>query len=206
MSITREHARFAKQKDAIVRKFLTPTHVCEVGVCAPLHSHVRFWIGRTRVTLIDANPLCCSQCKQTWGDKVTVVHGAVVNDARTRAVFIGKEKSKTFGAAFLQNTDSPAAQIRQDKNWISCFEAPVLKFDTVDDGTIDYLTIDIEGCEFYVLQAMVSRPKVIFVEMQAVGYENPNLDEICQWMQREGYEQQSERVGFDWCWVRTGEP
>ena len=56
------------------------------------------------------------------------------------------------------------------------------RFDEVDDGTIDLLSIDTEGCEWYVLKFMASRPKIISVETGTKRYVNPFLSEIRQWM------------------------
>jgi len=68
-----------------------------------------------------------------------------------------------------------------------------------DDGTIQGLTIDTEGFEWFVLKHLVSRPEVIAVELRGpCDYENPYLAEIEQWMADEGYVMhQEEEVKYE---------
>ena len=49
-----------------------------------------------------------------------------------------------------------------------------------DPGTIDMLDLDVEGCEWYILQAMISRPKIICTET-GVGRNHPFMEEIDAW-------------------------
>ena len=67
------------------------------------------------------------------------------------------------------------------------FTVPAVTFDTIDDGTIDVLAIDIEGGEWFVLRHLVSRPAIISVETHGKRYVNPYRAEIDAWMRAEGY-------------------
>lgn len=197
--------RFAAMKDKIVTEVLgTPHHVCEIGVGLPKLCHVHNWIGKCLVTLIDANPQCCKRCVEVWGDAVQVRHFAIVNDDRTTVKLVGPGPI-ACGSNYVEGIDAPAKQMGDDKHWTPCLEVPACKFRKLDHGNFDYITIDIEGCELYVLQAMISRPKVIFAEMLLPRhYQNPNVHEICAWMQDNGYTRRElkEPIGSDWCWVR----
>ncbi len=76
-------------------------------------------------------------------------------------------------------------------------------FDQFDDGTIDYLDIDTEGAEWYVLQKLVSRPKTIIIETFWKGYRNPFMAEIEQWMGENRYAEVV-RVGANTFYKRFG--
>jgi hypothetical protein len=62
-----------------------------------------------------------------------------------------------------------------------------MPFDAIDDGSIDLLSIDVEGSEWYVLNTMRSRPTVISLETHGKTYRNPFLPQIRWWMSRNGY-------------------
>ncbi len=68
------------------------------------------------------------------------------------------------------------------------FTVECRKFDELDDGTIDLLSIDTEGSEWYVLKYLKSRPLVISVETHGKSYLNPFFREITDWMNTNGYE------------------
>ena len=62
--------------------------------------------------------------------------------------------------------------------------------DIYDQGNIDVLWLDTEGAEYHVLEKLISRPRFISVECKAkMWYTNPHLQEIKDWMNREGYEE-----------------
>ena len=67
------------------------------------------------------------------------------------------------------------------------FTARAVTFDAVDDGTIDLLSIDVEGSEWFVIKHMTSRPSVISVETHGKRYTNPHLEKIRTRMADEGY-------------------
>lgn len=66
-------------------------------------------------------------------------------------------------------------------------EVDARTFDEFDDGTIDILDLDIEGCEWYVLEKMKSRPKFIIIETIWKSYTNPFLEQIKAWMAENHY-------------------
>jgi hypothetical protein len=59
-------------------------------------------------------------------------------------------------------------------------------FTALDDGKIDVLNLDSEGCEWYVLKRMVSRPVLIQIELYK---RNKYYKQICEWLVGEGYRQ-----------------
>ncbi len=68
------------------------------------------------------------------------------------------------------------------------FKVACKPFSSIDDGSIDLLSIDIEGGEWYVIKHLQSRPAIISVETHAKHYVNPFLKEILAWMSQEGYQ------------------
>lgn len=65
--------------------------------------------------------------------------------------------------------------------------------DKFDKGDIDILLVDTEGCEWFVLEKLISRPRQITIETNTVGQEgkliyNKNLDKILFWMWQNNYQ------------------
>ena len=73
------------------------------------------------------------------------------------------------------------------KNNENNFNVECKVFSDIDDGTIDLLSIDIEGGEWYVLKHVVSKPKVISIETHGKFYTNPFLAQIQHWLQNNNY-------------------
>src|SRR5690606_16182488 len=73
----------------------------------------------------------------------------------------------------------------------------------VDDGSIDLLSIDVEGSEWFVLQSLRSRPGVITLETHGARYRNPYITEIREWMRSNGY-RLLYRTSSDSTYVREG--
>jgi len=67
------------------------------------------------------------------------------------------------------------------------FEVPCRVFSELDDGTIDLLSVDIEGGEWYVIKHLLSRPSVISIETHGKYYTNPFIREINAWISTNGY-------------------
>ena len=88
----------------------------------------------------------------------------------------------------LVGIQSPSIQNNSQKpQYKGVIKHKVVTFDTIDPGNIDLLCIDIEGLEYAVLKKMVSRPKVIAIEMKWRKYKNPYFKNIRAWMRYHGY-------------------
>ncbi|MDQ7057245.1 MAG: FkbM family methyltransferase, partial [Ghiorsea sp.] len=68
------------------------------------------------------------------------------------------------------------------------FIAEAKRFNEIDDGTIELLSIDTEGSEWFVIKNMISRPSVIPIETHGGTYTNPYLSEIQQWLSKNHYQ------------------
>ena len=67
------------------------------------------------------------------------------------------------------------------------FEADGKLFSEFDDGTIELLSIDTEGCEWYVIKNLLSQPTIISVETHGKKYRNAYYWEIMDWMDKNNY-------------------
>lgn len=63
------------------------------------------------------------------------------------------------------------------------------KISEFDNGDIDFLSLNCEGCEWYVLESLISRPKIIRINyITESGYSNPFMGNIINWLKENNYE------------------
>jgi FkbM family methyltransferase len=160
-------------------------HVCEVGVYLPETSNIiNFIKDGIRTTLVEADPDTVERIKEYFsGYNIEVVPVAVWDT--NGVIKLSKAAASTFVTALEA---SPA--IVNDKYQVkeeNTFEVPCRIFSEIDDGSIDLLSVDIEGGEWYVIKHLKSRPNVISIETHGKYYTNPFFKEIEDWMQHEGY-------------------
>ena len=169
------------------RKGFAPQHVAEVGVYLPESSNiVDFAKQGTRTTLVEAHPTYVEAIRtyfETYPE-VTVYPVAIYDTP-------GQLRIVTRGpSTYAEHIAEPPSVIndgyRIDES--DAITVPAERFDSIDDGTIDLLSIDIEGSEWYVIKHLKSRPTVISVETHGKLYTNPFLEEINLWMQANGYQ------------------
>src|SRR5512133_2367754 len=165
---------------------LTFSHVAEVGVWIPEASNVLGYIEEgIRTALVEPDPDCVARIRERFDGLPNVqVHPVAIFTERTRLSLYHAESS-TFAAVL---PSSPAlVNDRYQRTDDKKFDVDAVPFSDVDDGTIDLLSVDTEGCEWFVLQTLRSRPTVISLETHGRRYRNPYLAEIESWMKREGY-------------------
>ncbi len=164
---------------------ITFHHVCEVGVYLPETSNIIDFIkDGIRATLVEADVVTVDKIKYySKGYDIKVFPVAVWD-------FNGTIKlSKAAASTFVTELKSSPAIIN-DKYQVSeanTFEVSCMVFSDIDDGTIDLLSIDIEGSEWYVIKHLKSRPLIISIETHGKYYTNPFINEIKKWMARENY-------------------
>lgn len=169
------------------QKGFRPRHVCEIGVYLPETSNVLGFIrDGVRATLIEPMPDMEERLRMYFAGlgNVTILPVAVYTHEGT--IELCRAGASTFAKELPA---SPA--LRNDRFDVSAAETvavPARRFDSLDDGTIDLLSIDTEGCEWYALQYMNSRPRVISLETGFRRYRNPFLREILGWMDANGYD------------------
>lgn len=168
-------------------KKLRPRHVCEIGVYLPETSNILGFIREgIRTTLVEPMPDIVERLHEFFVDNsnVTILPVAVYTEDGT--LELCRAGASTFARELPA---SPALKNdRFDTTTAEVFTVPSRRFDGLDDGTIDLLSIDTEGCEWYALQFLRSRPQVISLETGFRKYRNPYLTEILHWMDENGYE------------------
>ena len=163
-------------------------HICEVGVYMPSMSNILDFIVREklRTTLVEPDPKSITAIRTYFREYANVTllpyavydhHGVLELVQRNASTFVS-----TLPYSPAQVNDE--YQIRTEDT----FSVECRTFDELDDGSIDLLSVDTEGSEWYVLKTMVSRPAVISVEMHGKSYLNPYYREISGWMTENGYE------------------
>ena len=172
--------------DRIHLKGFTPTHVAEVGVHEPESSNIYgFIMDGVKTTLVEPEPEALQHIKQHFeGRENVTLHECAACDFDGEIELISNGPSTFVGdlpssPALVNDAFVPKESDR--------FTVPAKKFDTIDDGSIDILSIDTEGSEWYVIKHLISRPQVISVETHGAAYLNPYYTEINEWMTREGY-------------------
>jgi FkbM family methyltransferase len=161
-------------------------HVCEVGVYLPETSNVIDFIkDGTRATLVEADPDTVAKIHAAFDAYNVTVHPVAVWDT-DGVLKLSKAASSTFA------TELPSSPALENDRYVisedNTFEVPCKQFSSLDDGTIDLLSIDIEGGEWYVLKHLRSAPKVLSIETHGKYYTNPFINEILAWIKQHNYE------------------
>jgi FkbM family methyltransferase len=168
------------------QKNFHPQYVVEVGVYLPETSNIIDYIRQnTRATLVEPDLKTVEKIKTFFRDMPHLtIHPLAVFDYNGSLTLIQRNAS-----TFAQNLSASPALVN-DKYIIQDtdkFEVPCVTFDTIDDGSINLLSVDIEGGEWYVIKHLKSRPQVISLETHGKIYINPFITEIKDWMKKENY-------------------
>ena len=172
----------------VVFKKIQINHVCEVGVSLPEMSNILDFIVKDKIkaTLVEPDPKCIAAIQKYFEgyDNFILYPFAAYN--YTGVLELVQREASTF----VSDLPYSPAQINDDYHIQKedTFSVKCIKFDDIDDGSIDLLSIDTEGSEWYVLKYLKSHPKVISVETHGKSYLNPFLTEINAWMKCNGYE------------------
>lgn len=163
-----------------------PRHVAEVGVFRPENCNVHDYIQRgVCTTLVEPDPASIAAIRAAFGDLPHVTLHAVAVFDHSGEIELVQRAASTFARVLPQSPSlvNDAYEVRPEDT----FTVAATTFDHIDDGTIDLLSIDIEGGEWFVIKHMASRPRVISLETHGAAYTNPYLPEIEVWMRRNGY-------------------
>jgi FkbM family methyltransferase len=161
-------------------------HVCEVGVYLPTTSNVIGFIrDNIRTTLVEPDPKSIEAINIYFKDYRNIrLHTYAIFDHNGTLELVQRNSS-----TFVSTLETSPALVNdhykleeKDKFTVEC-----RKFDDIDDGSIDLLSVDTEGCEWYVMKNMNSRPAVISLETHGKGYVNHFYSEISSWLKENGY-------------------
>ncbi len=170
-----------------------PLHVAEVGVYKPQTSNIYDFIkAEIRTTLVEPDPRSIQQIKEHFAGLTNIsLHEVAIFDREGELELVQREAS-----TFVSELKSSPAILNDgytvaDKDK---FVVRALPFEKIDDGSIDLLSVDVEGAEWFVIKTMRSRPALISLETHGAAYVNPYSSEIKDWMHENGY-----RI-----WYKTG--
>ena len=166
-------------------KTLSIGHACEVGVYVPKDSKILgLALKGLRCTFVEPEAGAFSQLVEAAGHlkNVCLVNAAIAQVEGSVTLV------KAGASSFLQGIESPA--IVNDgltEESARTEQVRAVTFDTIDDGSIDYLRVDTEGSEWYVIENLVSRPDVIVLELFGKRYLNPHSKQLRRWLKEHDY-------------------
>lgn len=138
-----------------------------------------------RTTLVEPDPKSVESIKERFRELENVtLHEVALADEP------GEIELVQFGASTYASTLASSPAMANDGHVASAeerFTVPAARFDSIDDGTIELLSVDIEGSEWFVLKHLASRPAVLSIELRGKRYVNPFFKEITAWLQARGY-------------------
>lgn len=178
----KENKLFSKIK----KKSISFKHAAEVGVYLPQTSNIKDFIKEgVSSTLVEPDPSSIEAIKIYFKDMDNVsVYPVAVFDMNGSVELVQRKAS-----TYLKVLESSPAIVNDeyDLDDKDTFTVDAVTFDKIDDGTIDLLSIDIEGGEWFVIKHMVSRPLVISIETHGAMYTNPYMNEINSWILENNY-------------------
>jgi len=166
-------------------KGYSPSHVAEVGVWHPINSNIsRFIDEGIKTTLVEPDPESIQLIKKQLDGKNVFLHEVAACDFNGKVDLYQRKES-----SFVCSLPGSPAIINDDYEVSTTdrFTADAQIFSEIDDGTIDLISIDIEGSEWFVIKHMVSRPAIISIETHGGMYTNPYIHELEEWMQSNSY-------------------
>ncbi len=170
----------------VKKKGIPVEKVCEVGVYLPETSNIIDFIkDRKQTILVEPNPPAIAAINEYFKEYDNIMlHEVAIYDREGEL-----ELSNAEASTFVSELPASPALVNDKyvKDNAKNVKVKCIKFDKLDEGDIDLLSIDTEGCEWYVLQFMKSRPKVISLETHGKFYVNPYIDKIENWILKNNY-------------------
>ncbi|MDQ1266033.1 MAG: hypothetical protein QG635_1185 [Bacteroidota bacterium] len=162
--------------------------VAEVGVYLPETSNVLGFIrDGCSALLVEPDPVCIDRIRDYFGEysNVQIVQKAIFDKCGSINLF------RNNASTFVEGISASPALVNdryKPKNEDK-FSAEAITFDRIDNGKIELLSVDTEGCEWFVLMNLISRPKVISLETHGKKYVNPYIDKITKWIENNDYKE-----------------
>ena len=172
--------------EIVKKRGFNPKVVAEVGVWHPNTSNIYSYIENSvKSILVEPDPKSIKLIKEKWNKTPNVTLYEVALCDFNGEIQLCQRESSTFVSS-LPNSPALAndnCNIEESDNFI----AKAIKFSNIDDGTIDLISIDTEGSEWFVIKNMISRPTVISIETHGGIYVNPYIVELKKWMDDNNY-------------------
>ncbi|MDA0987394.1 MAG: FkbM family methyltransferase [Bacteroidetes bacterium] len=170
----------------ISQKGFIPNHVAELGVYHPETSNIIDYINLgIRTMLVEPDPKSINLITNYFLNfKNVKLFPFAIYDFNGELELVHREAS-TFVSSLPKSPALINDDYKIDKKDI--FKVESKTFDQVDDSTIDLISIDIEGGEWFVLKYMKSKPTVISIETHGAVYINPFIKQINEWVISNNY-------------------
>lgn len=162
--------------------------VCEVGVYLPETSNIIDFIAEGRKTiLVEPNPPAIEAIKSYFKDfsNITLYPFAIYK--HNGKLVLSNAEASTFVSELPASPALINDKYKPDST--KNVEVDCRLFSEIDEGDIDLLSVDTEGCEWYVLETMKSRPKILSIETHGKFYVNPFIENLNQWIISNGYKE-----------------
>lgn len=168
------------------KKGFEPAHAAEVGVYRPEEANLYNYIMQgVRCTLVEPDPASVRQIKERFSSHENVtLYSVAVYDFNGKLDLFQRGASTYVGEL---RTSPAIANDEYTPDPENRFTVQAVRFNEIDDGTIDLLSVDVEGSEWFVIKHMVSRPNVISLETHGAAYTNQYINEIKKWMAANNY-------------------
>ena len=171
-------------------------HLFEVG-CIGKSSWHNFISEDCRLDIVEPIPRNLAAIREIYKDYPNVfVHPyAIWKEAGTIRMYDIERISYVEGVASpaigtydgMSAPGVPARTLGYKPREEDVIEVEAVTFDQLDDGSIDMLDLDMEGSEWYALEKMVSRPKIMVIETGVYRTDHPFITEIDGWAEENGY-------------------
>lgn len=164
-----------------------PKNICQVGASNSGEFEFMEFIDKgSKAILFEPHPEFYDELVEKWGDNpnINIFQLGIYNK-------IGKFRfyEKWASTCLEECALIPGLLNEPIKIGDRYFYANCAFISGFDDGTIDLLLIDSNGAEWYCLEKLISRPKIICIETHYVynDYKNPFLSKIWGWMDINNY-------------------
>lgn len=172
----------------LYKKFLTEYYnkinvFYEVGVCFYKECRTRPQIEDPNkiVHLFEPHPKCAEDLRfYTQLNKNTFVHEVAISDSEGEELFTIDDTASSYVWGVKEENERTLSH----SHTITVKTAKISYF---DEGNVDVLLVDAEGCEHFLLEHLISRPLLITVELGKTGYTKSNHIFILEWMKKNDY-------------------
>lgn len=183
----------SKLYDLCKKLNLKPKHVVEVGVWLPQDSQCLAFCVDIDCHVDLFEPLSEAICRITQhlkSNSTLFKFGIYDYDGEATLMIPDGSSACASASAYIDGINSPSLVNDKQKHFRK-ETIQVRKFGQFDNGTIDVISLDCEGCEWFTLKNMISRPEIISVEMgdPCRDYNNPFTKDIENWLNFHGYVQ-----------------
>lgn len=171
---------------------MNPNVVFEIGVGELNVCRTRqFWGTNIECHLFEPHPRMYNDLKNASQiyPNVKTYHLGISNKKGEAELYLANNCS------FVDGIDAPVVVQNVTKDDYKNWEKFIIKLDTIDKydkGNIDLLLLDMEGSEWFVLEKLISRPQIIYIEthipLNSPPYLNKYMDKILFWMWENNYQ------------------